>query len=166
MIKFYQPWCGHCMRLKPDWDRLAEVADESVFIADVNCSEEPRICRANGVSGYPTIKVYLDGEVPLYDAGRSFEEMEYYVDEFLALHCDITRPSSCDAKSQTYLKMWKTKSGTDVLNEVVRLGKLMERNLTYELKRWMKDRISILKQLNLDAEGDQRENRASRRTRG
>jgi protein disulfide-isomerase A6 len=109
------------------------------------------ICRQNGVNGYPTIKVYLDGEEALYDGGRSFEEMEYYVEEFLALHCDITRPSSCDAKSQTYLKKWKNKPDSDVLGEVLRLEKLMERHITYELKRWMKDRISILKQINPEA---------------
>ncbi len=41
MIKFYQSWCGHCMRMKADWDRLAEEeSNDSVLIADVNCGEQ------------------------------------------------------------------------------------------------------------------------------
>lgn len=63
MIKFFQPWCGHCTKMKPDWDRLAEEAHSSVFIADVNCSDEEDLCKENAVSGYPTIKVFKDGEV-------------------------------------------------------------------------------------------------------
>ena len=37
MIKFYQEWCGHCKRIKPDWDQLAEdeEANPNVMIFDV-----------------------------------------------------------------------------------------------------------------------------------
>jgi thiol-disulfide isomerase/thioredoxin len=60
MIKYFQPWCGHCTQMKPDWDRLAESVHDSVFIADVNCSDEDDLCRENDVSGYPTIMVSKD----------------------------------------------------------------------------------------------------------
>ncbi len=40
MVKFYQSWCGHCMRMKPDWDQLADQASESILIADVDCGKE------------------------------------------------------------------------------------------------------------------------------
>lgn len=145
MVKFYQPWCGHCQAMKPAWDKLFEEVNESVFIADVNCSEEPELC--SDVRGYPTMKVYLDGDVTIYDGGRSFEELYEYVDEHLALHCIIEKPLECDAKSQTYIKKWKNKSEEELVDEVVRLDGLMQRHVTYELKRWMKDRSQILRQL-------------------
>jgi thiol-disulfide isomerase/thioredoxin len=41
MVKFFQDWCGHCKRMKPDWDRLAEEeSNDNVLIADVNCGDQ------------------------------------------------------------------------------------------------------------------------------
>lgn len=157
MIKFYQPWCGFCKQIKPAWDQLADEVNESVFIADVNCSEEPDLCRINRISGYPTIKVYLDGEVAPYEGGRSFEEMYDFVYETLAAHCIIEHPDECDAKSQTYLKKWTGKQADDLLDEIARLDGLMERHVTYELKVWMKERKDILRQLLPDEEEEEEE---------
>lgn len=147
MIKFYQPWCGFCKQMKPAWDQLGDVVNESVFIADVNCSEEPDLCASNGVRGYPTIKVILDGQISPYEGGRSFEELYEFVDEHLAMHCIVERPEECDKKSQTYMKQWKDKKREELEDELNRLDGLMERHVTYGLKRWMKDRSDILRQL-------------------
>ena len=43
MVKFYQSWCGHCKRMKPDWDRLAlehATLDSPILIADVDCGAQ------------------------------------------------------------------------------------------------------------------------------
>ncbi len=132
MIKFYQPWCGFCKQMKPAWDQLGDVPD---------------LCASNGVRGYPTIKVILDGQISPYEGGRSFEELYEFVDEHLAMHCIVERPEECDKKSQTYMKQWKDKKPEELEDELNRLDGLMERHVTYGLKRWMKDRSDILRQL-------------------
>mmetsp|Transcript_13203 Transcript_13203/g.20025 ORF Transcript_13203/g.20025 Transcript_13203/m.20025 type:complete len:97 (+) Transcript_13203:71-361(+) len=43
MVKFFQSWCGHCKRMKPDWDRLAEQTPDSVLIADVDCGSQQEV---------------------------------------------------------------------------------------------------------------------------
>ena len=49
MVKFYQSWCGHCMRMKPDWDRLAEEENnDSILIADVNCGDQKEVSKLVG----------------------------------------------------------------------------------------------------------------------
>lgn len=64
-IMFYAPWCGHCQRLGPTWELLAEVSNEDnsdVRIAKVDCTTESGLCSEQDVTGYPTLKFYKAGE--------------------------------------------------------------------------------------------------------
>ena len=46
-IKFYAPWCGHCIKLAPTWDSLAKEfeADARVKIAKIDCTAHQSICK-------------------------------------------------------------------------------------------------------------------------
>lgn len=63
-VKYYAPWCGHCKKLAPIWEELAEFFDaDQVVIADIdhtlNDVETPLI-----IEGYPTLVFYpANGEV-------------------------------------------------------------------------------------------------------
>ena len=46
-VMFFAPWCGHCKRLAPIWDKLAEdyIKDEKdVVIGKVDCTKETSLC--------------------------------------------------------------------------------------------------------------------------
>ena len=65
--QLYAPWCGHCKRLAPTWDQLAEevAKDESmknVHIAKVDCTVDRDVCSAQNVRGYPTLLFFKAGQ--------------------------------------------------------------------------------------------------------
>lgn len=49
----YAPWCGHCKRLEPIWERLSEDYPKT---AKVDCTTDKGVCKAFGVTGFPTLK--------------------------------------------------------------------------------------------------------------
>lgn len=51
-VNFGAPWCSHCQKLSPIWDRLAaKFANiEEIRIARVDCTASESICRDYGVS--------------------------------------------------------------------------------------------------------------------
>lgn len=83
-VMFYAPWCGHCQRLKPAWEQLASDinTDETipVTIAKVDCTQYSKLCSDEGVTGYPTLKLYRVGEeATRHKGGRDVESLKKFL---------------------------------------------------------------------------------------
>ncbi|ORZ02631.1 thioredoxin-like protein [Syncephalastrum racemosum] len=70
-IKFYAPWCGFCKKLAPTWVQLAKDLKDQVNVAEMNCDEYRETCVAHGVSGFPTMKMFVAGTEHEYRNDRS-----------------------------------------------------------------------------------------------
>eukprot|EP00919_Chromeraceae_sp_WS-2016_P033285 GHVR01078666.1.p1 GENE.GHVR01078666.1~~GHVR01078666.1.p1 ORF type:complete len:503 (-),score=137.16 GHVR01078666.1:4-1512(-) len=70
LIEFYAPFCGHCKRLLPEFEKAGSVLKEKkdsdgnkigVTLGKVNCTDHNSICKKFNVRGYPTILFLADG---------------------------------------------------------------------------------------------------------
>merc|ERR1711874_78704 len=75
-VEFYAPWCGHCKKLAPIWDELAEkfADNDKIVIAktDATTNEFADV----KIRGFPTTKLFKAGtnEVVDYKGGRTLED--------------------------------------------------------------------------------------------
>eukprot|EP01083_Nonionella_stella_P195719 720717_1 len=60
MVEFYAPWCGHCKRLAPEYEKVGEAFGEvdSVIIAKIDATENDT---PEDIKGFPTLIFYPKG---------------------------------------------------------------------------------------------------------
>eukprot|EP00994_Dinema_validum_P006268 NODE_456_length_1671_cov_127.315043_g332_i0.p1 GENE.NODE_456_length_1671_cov_127.315043_g332_i0~~NODE_456_length_1671_cov_127.315043_g332_i0.p1 ORF type:complete len:534 (+),score=178.34 NODE_456_length_1671_cov_127.315043_g332_i0:55-1602(+) len=88
LVMFYAPWCGHCKKLKPDYQQAATVLKgQDVVIGAIDADAEKGTASTLKVEGYPTIHYFANGAPSGKFEGRSLIKIL----EFLA---DATRMGS------------------------------------------------------------------------
>lgn len=83
-VKFFAPWCGHCLILAPTWEELGKLfeGDDSVTIAKVDCTKYGNICTEHSVRGYPTLIFFSHGkQVSTYQGARTIDALQDFVEK-------------------------------------------------------------------------------------
>ncbi|XP_072304480.1 protein disulfide-isomerase A3-like [Eucyclogobius newberryi] len=76
LVMFYAPWCGHCKKLSPDFEKAATKLKGTVQLSKVDCTVNTEVCERFGVTGYPTLKIFRSGrDAGPYDGPRSAERL-------------------------------------------------------------------------------------------
>lgn len=103
-VMFFAPWCGHCKRLHPTWEQLAEMMnvkeDPLLIVAKVDCTKYQQLCTENKVSGYPTLKFFKLGttEPTKFHGSRDLPTITAFIQEQLG---DNEEPEDVDAIEST-----------------------------------------------------------------
>jgi len=115
LVEFYAPWCGHCKKLAPTWEKLANVFknEDEVVIANIDADKYGDVGSRFGVSGFPTLKFFPkdNKEGIAFEGGRELSDFVKYINEKTGakrtesgrLEETFGRVSSLDVIASTFL---------------------------------------------------------------
>ncbi|KAL4003030.1 protein disulfide isomerase family protein [Acanthocheilonema viteae] len=82
LVKFYAPWCGHCKKLAPEYEKAAKkLKDAGIMLAEVDSTVEKSLSAEYDVNGYPTLYVFRNGKKFDYKGPRDAEGIAKYMFE-------------------------------------------------------------------------------------
>lgn len=80
-VKFFAPWCGHCQSMAEDFKKTATELKGKAVLADVDATTEEELAKKYNIDGFPTLKLFADGEeVVDYNGGRDKESMIRFIE--------------------------------------------------------------------------------------
>ena len=81
IVFFYAPWCKHCKKFEPTFNKLSSRLFKKLSFATVNVKKEPRLAERFSVEKFPTIMVFHAGKIyPYRSKHRTLEEVQAFAD--------------------------------------------------------------------------------------
>jgi len=81
VLDFFATWCGPCMKIGPEIDKLAEEFPNVVF-RKINVDKNDEICSQLKISSMPTFMYFKNGKYLDKSIGAVLQNIRFYVEKF------------------------------------------------------------------------------------
>ena len=85
---FYVDWCGHCQKVKPEFEKLQKThhGKNGVSVEMINCEnpkndKEKQLIQNENIKGYPHIVLHCNDNLVKDSGPRTHEELVRWVEE-------------------------------------------------------------------------------------
>jgi len=104
-VMMMAPWCGHCKKLKPDWEQLSKLPGVSgLSISKVDCTQSKLTCDKYDVKGYPTLLYFRNGKmIEKYSGANNLKSLKEFVKK-MKESAPREQPGEKDKKSKAKKK--------------------------------------------------------------
>merc|ERR1719440_138730 len=122
LVEFYAPWCGHCRRVAPEYEKAAGILKGRVPLAKVDATVETNLAEQYRVEGYPTFYFFRRGVPHEYSGGRESPGIVQWVEEQIG---PAVTPLKTDAELQAALtrrgsKLYIISKGDQALHNILK----------------------------------------------
>jgi protein disulfide isomerase len=110
MVKFYAPWCGHCKSFAPEYEKAAKQIKQDgkpYILANLDATAHKKSAEKNQIQGFPTIKLFINGNPMDYNGDRTAEAVINFIDK-------KTSPPSTELKTEAAVTEKKDGKGLRV----------------------------------------------------
>ena len=84
-VLYYVSWCGHCVKTKPEFQKLVDSYKGKVKVVMIDCeaTENKELVKSQKIQSYPTIRFYknglMGGESQEYTGERTYSNFAQYL---------------------------------------------------------------------------------------
>lgn len=107
LVKFFAPWCGHCQKLAPEFEKASALLAGKALLAEVDCASDDNkeLCGQFSISGYPTLIFFRKGvEDGHYSGSRTANGIVEYIESQVG---SAVKTISSEKELQTFLDSGK-----------------------------------------------------------
>lgn len=80
LIDFYAPWCGHCKRLEPEFEKAEKLIGKHAVLGKIDATTEKNAKDLYKPQGFPTLFWFVKGIlIEEYQGERTAEDLTIWV---------------------------------------------------------------------------------------